>query len=105
MSSQGLSSQDLPPVPVVFIPALLCDEALYRVVIAGLGAAIMAHVMLSPRPRLEDSAADILALEATLKRAHGTFGRLDVVVNTPRFEPAGRSGGDRPGGAEFGGCG
>lgn len=53
--------------PVVFIPALLCDEQLYRDVIAELGGAINAHVMLSPGPRLEDSAADILA------RAPATF--------------------------------
>ena len=47
--------------PVVFIPALLCDEALYSAVIKDLGEAIEAHVMLSPKPRLEDSVADILA--------------------------------------------
>lgn len=47
--------------PVVFIPALLCDEQLYRDVIAALGEAIEPHVLLSPMPRLEDSAADILS--------------------------------------------
>ncbi len=47
--------------PVVFIPALLCDEQLYREVIAALGDAIEPHVLLSPMPRLEDSAADILS--------------------------------------------
>lgn len=47
--------------PVVFIPALLCDEQLYRDVIASLGDAIEPHVLLSPKPRLEDSVADILA--------------------------------------------
>ncbi|MGH6711515.1 MAG: alpha/beta fold hydrolase [Bradyrhizobium sp.] len=53
--------------PVVFIPALLCDEALYSGVIAGLGSQIEAHVMMSPKPRLEDSVVDILA------RAPATF--------------------------------
>ena len=47
--------------PVVFIPALLCDEQLYRDVITALGDAIEPHVLLSPMPRLEDSAADILS--------------------------------------------
>jgi pimeloyl-ACP methyl ester carboxylesterase len=52
---------------VVFIPALLCDEALYADVISILGTAIEAHVLMSPKPRLEDSVADILA------RAPATF--------------------------------
>ncbi len=47
-------------VPTVFIPALLCDEALYRDVITKLGDKIEAHVMMSPKPRMEDSVADIL---------------------------------------------
>ena len=47
--------------PVVFIPALLCDEQLYRDVIAALGEAIEPHVLLSPMPRLEASVADILS--------------------------------------------
>ncbi len=49
------------PTPVVFIPALLCDERLYREVIAALGGDIEPHVMLSPMLRLEDSVADILS--------------------------------------------
>ena len=49
------------PIPVVFIPALLCDDVLYQDVIARLGDAIDPHVLLSPKPRLEDSVADILA--------------------------------------------
>ena len=47
--------------PVVFIPALLCDEELYRDVITALGDAIEPHVLMSPKPRLEDSVADILS--------------------------------------------
>ena len=49
------------PMPTVFIPALLCDAELYRDVIATLGNSVEAQVMLSPKPRLEDSVADILA--------------------------------------------
>ena len=60
------------PVPVVFIPALLCDAAMYQEVIGILGSAIDAQVMLSPKSRLEDSVADILA------RAPATF----VLVGT-----------------------
>ncbi len=50
-----------PRLSTVFIPALLCDAELYRDVIAALGNTVEAHVMLSPKPRLEDSVADILA--------------------------------------------
>ncbi|GAA5266638.1 hypothetical protein ACOSOMT5_P3067 [Acidiphilium sp. MT5] len=49
------------PTEIVFIPALLCDEALYRDVIATAGDAINAHVMISPKPNLVDSVTDILA--------------------------------------------
>ena len=49
------------PVPVVFIPALLCDEAMYHDVICSLGDAIEAIVLISPLARMADSVADILA--------------------------------------------
>ena len=45
----------------VFIPALLCDERLYGDVITGLGDRIDPHVLISPKPRLADSVADILS--------------------------------------------
>ena len=48
-------------IPTIFIPALLCDERLYSDVIADLGDQIEAQVMLSPKPVLADSVADILA--------------------------------------------
>ncbi len=48
-------------LPTVFIPALLCDDMLYRDVIAALGDVISPQVLLSPRANLLDSAADILA--------------------------------------------
>lgn len=48
------------PLPVVFIPATLCDNALYQDAIERLGSAIEAHVLISPKPTLEESVADIL---------------------------------------------
>lgn len=52
----------MPPcLPTVFIPALLCDDMLYRDVIAALGDAIAPQVLMSPQASLADSAADILA--------------------------------------------
>ncbi len=47
--------------PVVFIPALLCDEELYRDVITALGEVIEPHLLMSPKPSLEESVADILS--------------------------------------------
>ena len=49
------------PLPTVFIPALLCDEGLYREVIGSFGGLIEPHVLISPKPSLADSAADVLA--------------------------------------------
>lgn len=48
-------------IDVVFIPALLCDEQLYREVIAAMGDQISATVMMSPKPSLSESCTDILA--------------------------------------------
>lgn len=77
----------VPPTPVVFIPALLCDERLYRDVIADLGPAIDAHVMLSPKPRLEDSVADILARApasfALVGTSYGGNLALEVALAAP----------------------
>lgn len=50
-----------PRLPTVFIPALLCDEMLYREVIGALGDAIEPEVLMSPKASLADSVADILA--------------------------------------------
>lgn len=47
--------------PTVFIPALLCDERLYRNVISTLDRQIDAQVLMSPLPSLADSVRDILA--------------------------------------------
>lgn len=50
-----------PRLPTVFVPALLCDDMLYRDVIAALDDVIEPHVLLSPQANLADSVADILA--------------------------------------------
>ena len=48
-------------IATVFIPALLCDERLYSDVITDLGDQVEAQVLMSPKPVLADSVADILA--------------------------------------------
>lgn len=50
-----------PRLPTVFVPALLCDDMLYRDVIAALDDVIEPHILMSPQARLSDSVADILA--------------------------------------------
>ncbi len=75
------------PTPIVFIPALLCDEALYRDVIAGLGDTVQAHVMSSPKPRLDESVADILARApakfALVGTSYGGNLALEVALAAP----------------------
>lgn len=74
-------------LPVVFIPALLCDEQLYRDAIAALGEAIAPQVLLSPHPRLEDSVADILerapARFALVGTSYGGNLALEVALAAP----------------------
>lgn len=48
-------------IDVVFIPALLCDEQLYRDVIDASSTQISPTVLMSPNPTLSASCADILA--------------------------------------------
>lgn len=50
-----------PRLPTVFLPALLCDEMMYQDVIAALGDAVEPQILMSPKARLSDSVADILA--------------------------------------------
>ena len=75
-------------MPVVFIPALLCDEQLYREVIAALGEAIEPHVMISPHPRMEDSVADILqrapARFALVGTSYGGNLAMEVALAAPQ---------------------
>ncbi len=76
------------PTPVIFIPALLCDEALYRDVIADLGAAVQAQVMLSPMPSLADSVTDILSRApprfALVGTSYGGNLALEVALAAPQ---------------------
>lgn len=80
-------SAPVPAMPVVFIPALLCDEQLYRDAIAALGEAIVPHVLLSPHPRLEDSVADILerapARFALVGTSYGGNLAMEVALAAP----------------------
>lgn len=48
-------------VDAVFIPALLCDEQLYQDLIAACSSQISPVVLMSPKPNLAESCADILA--------------------------------------------
>lgn len=48
------------PTSLVLIPALLCDDAMYRDVIAELGDRVVPQVLMSPRPTLAASVQDIL---------------------------------------------
>jgi len=80
-------SSPVPAMPVVFIPALLCDEQLYRDAIAALGEAIVPHVLLSPHPRLEDSVTDILerapARFALVGTSYGGNLAMEVALAAP----------------------
>jgi pimeloyl-ACP methyl ester carboxylesterase len=77
----------MPATQVVFIPALLCDEALYADVIARLGDSIEAHVLLSPKPAMADSVADILsrapARFALVGTSYGGSLALEVALAAP----------------------
>ena len=55
------------PTPVVFIPALLSDEAMYREVIEQLGDTIEAQVMVLSEPTMQAN------VEAVLAKAPPTF--------------------------------
>ena len=78
-----------PPLatPVVLIPALLCDEQLYRDMITVLGDTIEPHVLLSPKPKLEDSVADILrrapARFALVGTSYGGNLAMEVALAAP----------------------
>ena len=85
---------------VVFIPALLCDEQLYRDVLAPLGDAINPHVLLSLKPRLEDSVTDIVSRAPARFALVGTSYRPtwridDAGAGTVRRERRARAGGGR----------
>lgn len=74
-------------LPVVFIPALLCDDALYQDVIERLGSRIEAHVLISPKPTLAESAADILSRApeqfVLVGTSYGGNVALEVALSAP----------------------
>ena len=75
------------PLPAVFIPALLCDEGLYEDVVEALGDLVDARVLVSPKPRLADSAADILARSperfVLVGTSYGGMLALEVALAAP----------------------
>ena len=75
------------PIPTVFIPALLCDQALYSDVIDGLDGLIEAHVMMSPKPDLAASAKDILARAPSRFALVGTSYGGNLAVEIARRAP------------------
>ena len=88
----------------------LRDEAMYRDVITDLGDAIEAQVMLSPKPDLADSVADILArAPATFALVGTSYGgnlALEIALAAPErvtalwlmgCDPAAPQAGHRPG--------
>ena len=76
-----------PRLPTVFIPALLCDEMLYREVIAALGDAIEPQVLMSPKASLADSAADILARAPRTFALVGTSYGANLALAISRAAP------------------
>jgi pimeloyl-ACP methyl ester carboxylesterase len=95
------------PTQVVFIPALLCDEGLYADVIQTLGAKITPHVMMSPKPSLAESTADILALAPDKFVLVGTSYAgnlaLEIAITAPERVLALWLMGCDPGAAQLGG--
>lgn len=75
------------PIPTVFIPALLCDSALYSDVIDGLEGLIEPHVMMSPQPDLASSAGDILARAPSRFALVGTSYGGNLAVEIARRAP------------------
>ncbi|MDE8347429.1 MAG: alpha/beta fold hydrolase [Acidocella sp.] len=75
------------PNDVVFIPALLCDEALYHGVIEAAGARITAQVLMSPKSSLAESVVDVLsrapARFALVGTSYGGNLALEVALAAP----------------------
>lgn len=74
-------------IEVVFIPALLCDEQLYRDVITSMGDQISATVLISPKSSLSESCADILARAPKkfilVGTSYGGNLALDIALTAP----------------------
>ena len=74
-------------IDVVFIPALLCDEQLYRDVITAIGDQISATVLIFPKPSLSESCADILTRAPKkfilVGTSYGGNLALDIALTAP----------------------
>lgn len=74
-------------MPVVFIPALLCDDALYQGVIDRLGDKLDARVVIASKPTMRDNVAEVLARAPERSVVVGTsFGgsvALEVALTAP----------------------
>lgn len=93
--------------PVVLIPALLCDDALYGDALAALGGGVEPHVLLSPKPVMGDSVADILdrapPLFVLVGTSYGGNLALEVALAAPERVSALWLMGCDPGGPAAGG--
>ena len=58
--SGAARSRATTPVPLLLIPALLCDEGLYTDMLTAMGGKVASRVALAVQPRIEDSAASVL---------------------------------------------
>ena len=76
------------PMPLILIPALLCNEVLYRDVIPGLSDRVAPQVVMSPRPTFAASVADILGRvppEFVLAgTSYGASLAIEVALAAPR---------------------
>ena len=74
-------------IDVVFIPALLCDEQLYRDVITTMEDQISATVLISPKTSLSESCTDILARAPKkfilVGTSYGGNLALDIALTAP----------------------
>lgn len=76
------------PVPVLFLPALLCNDELYRGVIDVLGGRIAPRVLVTSKPSIADSvstildrAPDVFALVGT---SYGGTLAMEVALAAPK---------------------
>lgn len=60
-TAPGAPRAPMSPLPAVLVPALLCDDDLYREMLTHLGGALAPRIVLAAQPRIADSSAAILA--------------------------------------------
>jgi len=77
----------LTPIPTIFLPALLCNEQLYRGVIEMLNGRIDAQVLVSSKPRIADSVVEILERApskfALVGTSYGGTLAMEVALTAP----------------------